>query len=96
MLNLLWCKHMNERINNYLDKNGLINTFPSKKKNKIIVLNYIIKSFDENKVYNEKEVNDIINNLTSFKDQSTIRRELYDNYLIDRSNDGRQYWVHKQ
>lgn len=87
---------MNERINNYLDKNGLINTFPSKKKNKIIVLNYIIKSFDENKVYNEKEVNDIINNLTSFKDQSTIRRELYDNYLIDRSNDGRQYWVHKQ
>ncbi len=87
---------MNERINNYLDKNGLINTFPSKKKNKIIVLNYIIKSFDENKIYNEKEVNDIINNLTSFKDQSTIRRELYDNYLIDRSNDGRQYWVHKQ
>lgn len=84
---------MNNEINNFLTKDNKIKIFPSKRKNKELVLKYLIKKFDFNKTYIEKEINEIIKNNISFDDYATIRRELYDYHLLDRDINGTNYKV---
>ena len=80
-----------ELIKNYLDENKRIKNFPAKK-NKLYVLEYISKKLDKNKKYSEKDINEIIDEWTLFKDPATIRREMYNNHL-NRTNDGKEYWL---
>lgn len=75
-------------------KNGLdgaVDIFPSKEKRKIIVLQHILKRFDQDKKYSEKEVNDIIK--TAHDDYVTVRRYFIEYGFMDRNSDGSQYWV---
>lgn len=75
-------------------KNGLdgaVDIFPSKEKRKIIVLQHILKRFDQGKKYSEKEVNDIIK--TAHDDYVTVRRYFIEYGFMDRNSDGSQYWV---
>lgn len=75
-------------------KNGLdgeMDIFPSKEKRKIIVLKHILKRFDQDKKYSEKEVNDIIK--TAHDDYVTVRRYFIEYGFMDRNSDGSQYWV---
>lgn len=75
-------------------KNGLggaIETFPSKEKRKIVILQQIMKRFETGKQYNEKEVNEVLK--TAYSDYVTIRRYLIEYGFMDRSNDGAMYWV---
>jgi len=75
-------------------KNGLdgaVDIFPSKEKRKIIVLQHILKRFETNKKYSEKEVNEIIK--TAHDDYVTVRRYFIEYGFLDRDNDGSQYWV---
>lgn len=70
---------------------GAVEIFPSKEKRKIIVLQHILKRFDKDQKYTEKEVNEIIK--TAHDDYVTVRRYLIEYGFIDRNNDGSQYWV---
>ena len=75
-------------------KNGLdgaIETFPSKEKRKIVILQQIMKRFEAGKHYSEKEVNEVLK--TAYIDFVTIRRYLIEYGFMDRSNDGATYWV---
>ena len=75
-------------------KNGLdgaVDIFPSKEKRKIMVLQHILKRFDQDKKYSEKEVNDIIK--TAHDDYVTVRRYFIEYGFMDRNSDGSQYWV---
>jgi DNA-binding CsgD family transcriptional regulator len=75
-------------------KNGLdgaVDIFPSKEKRKIMVLQHILKRFDQGKKYSEKEVNDIIK--TAHDDYVTVRRYFIEYGFMDRNSDGSQYWV---
>ena len=75
-------------------KNGLdgeMDIFPSKEKRKIIVLQHILKRFDKDMKYSEKEVNDIIK--TAHDDYVTVRRYFIEYGFMDRNSDGSQYWV---
>ncbi|MPM46143.1 hypothetical protein SDC9_92841 [bioreactor metagenome] len=75
-------------------KNGLdgaVDIFPSKEKRKIMVLQHILKRFDQEKKYSEKEVNDIIK--TAHDDYVTVRRYFIEYGFMDRNSDGSQYWV---
>ncbi|WP_413367140.1 DUF2087 domain-containing protein [Lysinibacillus sp. 3P01SB] len=83
-----------EKILETYFKNGLggaIETFPSKEKRKIVILQQIMKRFETGKQYNEKEVNEILK--TAYSDFVTIRRYLIEYGFMDRSNDGATYWV---
>lgn len=85
----------NERekvIKSYLSE-GKLNTFPSKEKRKYIILEYIIDSFNSDKVYTEKEVNELLKDF--YFDFATIRRYLIDYKFLDRSKDGMEYRVKK-
>ncbi|HCR36279.1 hypothetical protein A2130_01310 [Candidatus Woesebacteria bacterium GWC2_33_12] len=79
------------KIEYYL-KDGKIETFPSKRKKIIIVLEYLITKFEMNKKYAEKEINEILNNNHLFDNPLLLRRELIDNKYLSRTSDGKAYW----
>ena len=76
--------------------NGIIIRWPKKKEEKMAVLEYLITKFEKRKRYSELEVNMILKRWNSFGDQSLLRRELYDAFLIDRTPDCHEYWVHEE
>ena len=62
-------------LKNHL-QDGKVHTFPSKEKKKIVVLQYIAEQFVQDKIYSEKEVNEILKDLVD--DHVSVRR-----YLIE-------------
>ncbi|GKV70085.1 hypothetical protein NCCP2716_25830 [Sporosarcina sp. NCCP-2716] len=70
---------------------GKLDTFPSKEKRKLVVLGAIIKRFEADQRYTEKEVNHVLKPV--YEDFALIRRALIDYRFMDRSGDCREYWV---
>jgi hypothetical protein len=66
---------------NYLDGERL-KVIPRKRSRKRIVLEWLVERFDFGVDYTEHEVNELIQR--SHPDFATLRRELYDAYLMDR------------
>ncbi len=79
---------MENWIKSYLNEEGKLISFPSKRKLKIAAMFYIASSIDEDVKYSEKEINDVINKICCFNDAALLRREMY-NY---RSLDRKIYW----
>ncbi|MDH6364991.1 hypothetical protein M2139_001992 [Enterococcus sp. PF1-24] len=75
---------------NFLDEAGQVITIPRKAKSKIILLEYIVSSFDNEKIYSEKEVNQLIQKVCD--DFAAIRRYLIEYGFLGRTNDGSKYW----
>ncbi|MFJ8413539.1 DUF2087 domain-containing protein [Bacillus paramycoides] len=70
---------------------GPLSKFPKKQKRKLIILRHLVRKFDSNKKYTEKEVNAVLENV--YPDFVTLRRYLIEYGFIDRTADGSQYWV---
>jgi hypothetical protein len=67
--------------------------FPRKEKEKLILLNRIVREFDPGVRYPEPEVNAILRPI--YDDYVTVRRYLIEYRFLDRRPDGSEYWVHK-
>lgn len=65
--------------------------FSAKQKKRIFALKTIAKQFEAGKIYNEKEVNEILKPI--YSDYVTIRRELIDYKFMERTPDCREYWL---
>lgn len=72
-------------------KDHVLITIPKKQKRIIIVLQHIITRFETNKIYCEKEVNEILK--VVYHDYVTIRRYLIEYGFLDRKHNGSEYWV---
>ena len=72
-----------EILKSIKNADGIIIRWPKKKEEKRAVLEYLITKFEKGKRYSELEVNMILKRWHSFGDYSLLRRELYDNFLID-------------
>lgn len=83
---------MDQWLKNYLDKDGRLTMFPSKRKLKIAAMFYIALGIEEGVKYTEKEINEAINLRCSFQDAALLRREMYDYRFINRTLDGKMYW----
>lgn len=81
-----------EEVMRFLDDEGKIRVYPSKRKKKIYVLEFLIEKFEMDRKYSEKEINKIIDNSHTFNDICLLRRELIDNKLLGRERDGSVYW----
>jgi len=77
------------------DDDGKIIRWPKKKEEKRAVLEYLVTKFERGKKYSEFEVNMVLKKWHTFGDHSLLRRELYDAFLLDRTLDCREYWVHE-
>ena len=75
----------------FLDADGRLISFPSKHKKKLIVLWYLIEKIEANRQYTELEINTILDRWTLFHDPATLRRELYNKKLLNRTTDCRSY-----
>lgn len=73
--------------------NGPLNKFPSKEKQKIVVLRAIAERFDADAQYTEMELNAILKEI--YEDYVLIRRYLIEYAFLDRKADGSAYWVKK-
>jgi len=81
-----------EQIERYFNQDNKLKQWPSKRKDKLSVLEFLSEKFEQNKIYSEKEVNGILNQAHVFNDAPLLRRELFDNGFLDRTRDCRQYW----
>lgn len=70
---------------------GRLKTFHLKEKQKVVVLREIARRFQQERVYSEKEVNEILQEV--YDDYVTIRRYLIEYGFMDRKPDGSQYWL---
>ncbi|WP_042349287.1 DUF2087 domain-containing protein [Bacillus massiliigorillae] len=71
--------------------NGSLIRFPLKQKQKLIVLQEIVKRIENNRIYNEKEINEILQ--TIHEDYVMLRRYLVEYGFLDRKSDGSEYWL---
>ncbi len=83
-------------ISAFLDDAGKIKQIPMPNRTKIPVLAYLASRFDADRVYSEKEVNQIIEAWHTFGDYFILRRLLIDYELLGRTADGSKYWVIKK
>lgn len=79
----------------FLDENGKLKSYPTKQKKKLVALEYLATKLEADRIYTEKEINQIINSWCIFQDPATLRREMYNNHLLDRTKDCSQYWAEK-
>lgn len=70
---------------------GKLKTFSMREKHKLVILRELSKRFQTERVYNEKEVNEIL--VEAFDDYVTLRRYLIEYGFLDRKADGSQYWL---
>jgi hypothetical protein len=64
---------------------------PAKEKKKYIILCIVVHFFEMNKRYTEKEINEVLKPM--FEDYVMIRRYLVDYNFLDRTTDGKEYWL---
>jgi DNA-binding CsgD family transcriptional regulator len=78
-------------LKTYFDEEkGIIKQFPSKEKQKIVILEKLADLFEKGRTYKEQEVNQII--FRAFNDISTLRRYLIEYKFLARVADGSAYW----
>ena len=77
-------------IRDFTRRDGSLKTLPSQRKKLEAVLRYVVKAFDEDKRYSEKQVNKILAGY--HEDTATLRRELVGFGLMKREGGGGDYW----
>ncbi|MED3572573.1 DUF2087 domain-containing protein [Cytobacillus praedii] len=73
--------------------NRQLKSFPPKEKQRLVVLRAITNRFKSEKIYGEKEVNQLLND--AYHDYVLLRRYLIEYGFLDRKADGSEYWLKK-
>ena len=76
----------------FMDQEGRLTALLAKHKKKLMALWYLAGKIEADRQYTEPEINDLLDEWTRFHDPATLRRELYNKRLLDRSADCRRYW----
>lgn len=76
----------------FLDCEGRLTAFPAKRTKKLMALWYLAQKIDSGRNYTEGQINTLLDEWTAFHDPATLRRELYNKHLLDRTPDGKSYW----
>jgi predicted transcriptional regulator len=77
-------------VKDYSRPNGRLKTLPAQRKKLDAILRYLVKSFEPERRYSEKEVNDILGRYHD--DTASLRRELVGSGLMQREGGGGDYW----
>ena len=75
-----------------MDADGRLTAFPAKQKKKLLALWYLASQIAPGRTYTEPEINALLNEWTRFRDPATLRRELYNKMLLNRTTDCSRYW----
>ena len=72
---------------------GSLKEIPAQRKKLEVVLRYVVKAFQPDVKYTEKQVNEILSRF--HEDTATLRRELVGYGLMKRVDGGGKYWVER-
>lgn len=78
----------------FLDDEGRVTAWPGQKKRAVqqAILRYLASKFEFGRVYSEREVNELLKRYHTFEDWAMLRREMFENGLLNREKDGSSYW----
>jgi DNA-binding transcriptional ArsR family regulator len=78
----------------FMDANGLLNAFPTRRRDQLAVLVFLAAKFELGRDYSEREVNAVLKSTLSptNNDFVTLRRELFEVGFLKRERDGSRYW----
>lgn len=79
-------------LRRFLDTDWRVVFWPSKQHDQQLVREYLAAKFEVGRVYTEREVNTILAEWDTSLDPSTLRRDLCDSHLLERTRDGARYW----
>jgi len=83
-----------QALRRFLDMSGKLTLWPPvKQRDKLLILEYLAAFFEPGRVYNEKEVNNLLLLHSIVKDSAALRRALYEYRFMHRTHDGSQYWL---
>ncbi len=82
---------MYEELRGFIDAEGKLTALPAKRRKKYLALSYLADRIPPEGRYTEKEFSDLLRTLHTFSDPATLRREMFDCFLIDRDADGANY-----
>lgn len=74
-------------------KNGKLTSFSSKPTEQLEIYKIMQGWFEKGKKYSEMELNNVIKSKIECRDHVTLRRDMVDNHLLKRSDDGKEYWI---
>ena len=77
-------------VEGYSLPDGRLKTIPAQRKKLEAILRYVVKTFEPNVLYSEKQVNETISRFHT--DVATLRRELVGSGLMKREAGGGAYW----
>jgi len=82
-------------LKGYFNEEGKLQNFPGKKQKKkqALMLQFLAEKFETDQKYTETEVNEILNENHTFNDPATLRRLMFGQGILDRTIDGRSYWL---
>jgi predicted transcriptional regulator len=87
-------QHVPPELKRFLDRSGKLNTWPlARQRDKLLILEYLASFFEQGRIYSEKEVNEILQQHSAFKDAAALRRALYEFRFMSRTRDGSRYWL---
>jgi hypothetical protein len=75
-----------------LNEAGQVTRWPTRPKEKTLVVEYLAEKFSQNEDYSEKDVNEILKTWHTFFDWALLRRELFKRGFLDRDRNGSSYW----
>jgi len=77
-------------LKNYLTADGRLKDFPAQQKKMEAILRYVVKEFQPEERYSEKQVNEILSRFN--QDTARLRRNLVEFGLMNRQGGGGEYW----
>ena len=83
---------MRSELTPFLDAVGRLLALPAKHRKKLLALWYLAGKVEAGRQYTEAELNELLDTWTLFHDPATLRRELYNKRLLERTPDGGRYW----
>ena len=80
----------------FMNENMQLTAMPAKYKKKLMAYYYLATKIEVGKQYTEFEMNDTLDRWATFGDPATLRREMYNKHLLNRTSDGKYYWKEEE
>lgn len=81
-----------QELQPFMNEQMQLVALPAKYKKRLRAYYYLAAKLETGKKYTESELNDILNSWAVFGDPATLRREMYNRHLLNRTNDCKCYW----
>lgn len=81
-----------EELHRFVDRDGLVTLWPRRERDREAVLDYLVNKLRRNHLYNEAQVNEVLNQWHTFQDPANMRRQLVDYGYLGRTSSGDRYW----